>query len=64
MGRKFPDNKTKLCKTNKSGKRWTRCRTPKPEPNSEASGEKPMPPWAVRSLRHVLHLLAILSLEK
>lgn len=63
MGRKFPVNRTKLCKTNQSGKRWMRCRIPKPKLNSEPS-EGEMPPWAVRSLRHVLHLLAILSLEK
>lgn len=63
MGRKFPVNKTKLCKTNKSAKRWMRCRTPKPKLNSEPS-EGEMPPWAVRSLRHVLDLLATLSSPK
>lgn len=39
-------------------------RTKKHKRNCEPSGEGEMPPWAVRSLRHVLHLLAILSLPK
>ena len=65
MVRKFPVNQTKSCKMNKNAKRWMRCRIPKLLNSDDSSREEGgMPPWAVRSLGHVLHLLAILSSGK
>lgn len=65
MNQNFPAKNLWQYQMKKSNGRWTRCRIAKPADRYVCSNqEREMPPWAVRSLVHILRLLAALSSEK